>query len=69
MIELFNKYDINLNPEQISLFDKFLELFVAKNSVMNLSAIRDNDGIIVKHFIDSLMLTKFTSLSGKVADI
>jgi 16S rRNA (guanine527-N7)-methyltransferase len=34
-----------------------------------LSAIRDNDGIIVKHFIDSLMLTKFTSLSWKVADI
>ncbi|MDD5213135.1 MAG: 16S rRNA (guanine(527)-N(7))-methyltransferase RsmG [Candidatus Gracilibacteria bacterium] len=69
MNSLFNKYDITLNPEQISLFEKFLELFVAKNSVMNLSAIRDNEGIIVKHFIDSLMLTKFTSLSGKIADI
>lgn len=69
MIELFKKYDINLNEQQISLFEKFLELFVAKNSVMNLSAIRDNEGIIVKHFIDSLMLTKFTNLSGKVADL
>ncbi len=69
MIELFKKYDINLNEQQISLFEKFLELFALKNSVMNLSAIRDNEGIIVKHFIDSLMLTKFTSLSGKVADI
>lgn len=69
MIELFKKYDINLNEEQISLFEKFLELFVVKNSLMNLSAIRDNEWIIVKHFIDSLMLTKFTSLFGKVADI
>lgn len=69
MIELFKKYDIPLNSEQTKLFEKFLELFVAKNSVMNLSAIRDEEWIILKHFIDSLMLTKFVKLFWKVADL
>ena len=43
MKSLFEKYKINLNENQISLFEKFLELFIAKNSVMNLSAIRDSE--------------------------
>jgi 16S rRNA (guanine527-N7)-methyltransferase len=31
--------------------------------------LRDNESIIEKHFIDSLMLTKFIQLSWKIADI
>ena len=69
MKSLFEKYKINLNETQISLFEKFLELFIAKNSVMNLSAIRDSEWIVVKHFIDSLILSKFTNINWKVADI
>jgi len=40
-----------------------------KNSQINLSAIRDADGIIEKHFIDSLMLAIFTDVEWKVADM
>ncbi|MDD4151184.1 MAG: 16S rRNA (guanine(527)-N(7))-methyltransferase RsmG [Candidatus Gracilibacteria bacterium] len=69
MKSLFEKYNINLEDDKIKKFEKFLEIFIEKNSMMNLSAIRDEEGIIIKHFIDSLMLTKFTNLNGKIADL
>lgn len=39
------------------------------NAQINLSAIRDADEIIEKHFIDSLMLAIFFDIEGKVADM
>jgi 16S rRNA (guanine527-N7)-methyltransferase len=39
------------------------------NSQINLSAIRDEEGIIQKHFVDSIMLTKFCSVEGKILDL
>jgi 16S rRNA (guanine527-N7)-methyltransferase len=46
-----------------------LEIFKAKNSQINLSAIRDDKWIIEKHFIDSIILNVFLELDWKVADI
>jgi len=40
-----------------------------KNSQINLSAIRDKEWIIEKHFIDSIMLNVFVELEWKVADM
>jgi len=40
-----------------------------KNSQINLSAIRDRDWIIEKHFIDSIMLAIFTDIEWKIADM
>ena len=62
MQELLEKYDIELSPEELSKFEKFLEIFIEKNSQINLSAIRDEAGIIEKHFIDSIMLAIFTDI-------
>ena len=69
MRELFNKYKIELEENEMETFKKFLELFKEKNAVINLSAIRDDKGIIEKHFIDSIMLNVFIELHGKVADM
>ncbi|MDD5770611.1 MAG: 16S rRNA (guanine(527)-N(7))-methyltransferase RsmG [Candidatus Gracilibacteria bacterium] len=69
LTQLFEKYSIELTKEQINLFQKFLEIFFETNSQINLSAIRDEDGIIEKHFIDSIMLTKFSSIEGKILDL
>ena len=66
---LFSQYDIELEPAEEAIFRKFLELFLEYNSHTNLSAIRTPEGIIEKHFIDSLMLGNFVELSGKVLDI
>ncbi|MCD5385245.1 16S rRNA (guanine(527)-N(7))-methyltransferase RsmG [Candidatus Gracilibacteria bacterium] len=69
MKELFKKYKIELEKDELEKFEKFLDIFMKKNSQINLSAIRDKDGIIEKHFIDSIMLNIFIELEGKVADM
>ena len=69
MQSIFKKYDIELSPKELQDFEKFLEIFMEKNSQINLSAIRDRDGIIEKHFVDSIMLNIFFDLQWKVADI
>lgn len=64
MQELFKKYDLELSPEELQKFEKFLSIFMEKNSQINLSAIRDEEGIIEKHFIDSLMLAALYDFSS-----
>ena len=69
MKELFKKYKLELEDHEVTKFEKFLEIFMEKNSQINLSAIRDKDWIIEKHFIDSIMLNIFVELEWKVADM
>ncbi len=69
MQELFKKYNIELDDKELDKFEKFLDIFMEKNSQINLSAIREKDAIIEKHFIDSIMLNIFVELHWKVADL
>ena len=57
--------EFGLNKEQISKFDKYLSLLLEWNEKFNLTAIIDKDQIEEKHFVDSLMLAKYTELKGK----
>jgi len=57
MQKLLKKYKIELDKNELEKFEKFLELFMDKNSKINLSAIREKEAIIEKHFIDSIMIT------------
>ena len=50
--------DITLNEKQIENLIKYLDLLIETNKVMNLTAIREEEAILEKHFIDSLLLTK-----------
>lgn len=65
----FQSYHIELSSKEEALFSRLLTLFQEYNSHTNLSAIRDEVGIIEKHFIDSVMLGNFVELHGKVLDI
>lgn len=60
---LFKEYNIELETSEETIFRKFLDLFMEYNAHTNLSAIRTPEGVIEKHFIDSLMLGNFTELS------
>jgi 16S rRNA (guanine527-N7)-methyltransferase len=62
MQKLLDKYSIELSGEELIKFEKFLEIFMETNAQINLSAIRDADGIVEKHFIDSLMLAIFMDI-------
>lgn len=76
MQDLFKKYNLELEDHEMKKFEKFLEIFKEKNSQVNLSAIRDDEGIIEKHFIDSILLNVFLDFEPifegqkvKVADL
>lgn len=56
--ELLTKSSIEVNDEAKGKMLDFLEMMYEKNQVMNLTAIRDKEGMLEKHFIDSLLLTK-----------
>ena len=56
--ELLTKSSIEVNDEAKGKMLSFLELLYEKNQVMNLTAIRDKEGMLEKHLIDSLLLTK-----------
>lgn len=69
MEELFKKYDIELSEKELLLFEKFLWIFIEKNSLINLSSIREKNDIIEKHFIDSIIVKKFSSIEWKILDL
>ncbi len=49
-------FGIRLTAEQVEKFDIFARLLSERNKVMNLTAIADSEGIVRKHFADSLSL-------------
>ncbi len=44
--------------------ERFVEVFLAKNKELNLSAIRDADGVFVKHVKDALELNKIRTFES-----
>lgn len=66
-----NKLDININADQIRQFEMYSELLKDWNEKINLTAITDDDGISVKHFLDSILPLKYVEIpAGAVlADI
>jgi 16S rRNA (guanine527-N7)-methyltransferase len=53
---LLSNHQILITPEQAGQFDEYESLLVEWNKKMNLTAISDHDGIVVKHFYDSCTL-------------
>lgn len=67
--DICQRYSIGLDLEESNSFRLLLSLFKEKNALVNLSAIRDEEGIIEKHFVDSILLNRFVHLSGNILDI
>lgn len=57
--------DFRLSKEQISKFEKYLELLLEWNERFNLTAITDKDEIEEKHFLDSLKLVEYFDIENK----
>ncbi len=55
---LAEEVGVQLNEQQIQLFRAFYEELIETNKVMNLTAITQPDEVILKHFADSLSLTR-----------
>ncbi len=62
-------FNIELSDEKIEMFDKYASLLVEWNSKFNLTAIKDADGIVIKHFVDSLSVMQYGKLEGTLIDV
>ncbi len=58
----FQKYGLNLTHEMYAKYDKYAEFLVEYNKNVNLTAITDPAGILVKHFIDSVIALKYVDI-------
>ena len=56
MIEGLEKLNIKITNYQLQQFSQYYKMLIEKNKVMNLTAITQWDEVIVKHFLDSLLL-------------
>ena len=65
-----NKIGIQLNEEQLKTFFIYKKLILEWNKKINLTAIKDDEEFINKHFIDSLTIAKYIDNNEqKVIDI
>ena len=70
---LFSQYDLEVSRETYQKLEDYAAFLVAYNENVNLTAITDGDGILKKHFIDSLLLHGICKAQfpegGRVLDI
>lgn len=52
-------FGVELDETALERFDRYAEMLVETNKVMNLTAITEPDEIVIKHFADSLSLFKY----------
>lgn len=64
-----DKLGINLSEIQLKQFYNYMNLLIEWNKKVNLTAITEPDEIILKHFVDSLTISKYISDGTKVVDV
>ena len=67
--QTFEKYGINLSKTQENQFDKYFSMLIETNKVLNLTAITEENEVLIKHFLDSAIPEKFIPKNSKVIDI
>ena len=69
----FKKYaslmNIVIEDEKIEKFHKYMELLLEWNEKINLTAITNPREIIIKHFIDSIIISKKIKKNARIIDI
>lgn len=69
MIFYGEKIDIKFTEEQLNQFYEYMNLLLAWNEKINLTAITDPNEVILKHFIDSLTINKYIKENSTLADV
>ena len=69
MIINVDKLGITLSEIQLKQFYNYMNLLIEWNKKINLTAITEPDEIILKHFVDSLTISKYISDGTRVVDV
>lgn len=67
--DLSRKLNIDLTNEQVEQFEGYQNLLLEWNEKINLTAITEENDIIIKHFIDSMTVSKYFKGNDKVIDV
>lgn len=65
----FNEMKLVVLQEKKEKLYRFMELLIEKNKELNLTAITEEKEIIIKHFIDSIVINKYVEKTNKIIDI
>jgi 16S rRNA (guanine527-N7)-methyltransferase len=63
-----NALALHLNGEQVLEFRTYLNMLVSANADTNLTAVRDGEAIVKRHFVESLALGSFLWQGGLLGD-
>lgn len=69
LYDLSNKIGIVLYEEQLNQFYEYMKLLIEWNKKINLTAIIEEDDIILKHFVDSLTVLDYLKGYNSIIDI
>ena len=58
----FKEYGLELNRESYELLDIYAEYLFEYNKSVNLTAITEPEDILIKHFLDSILLAKYVDI-------
>lgn len=64
-IKELKKINIKLTAEQLNQLEKYYEILITENEKYNLTAITKKEDVYLKHFYDSLTLTKIIDLNNQ----
>ena len=63
--DCLSELNIKYNDETIENFGKYYDLLISWNERINLTTVTKKEDVIIKHFIDSIMMIKYTDVSGR----
>lgn len=63
------EYNLKLNDLQLNNFSKYYDLLIETNKIHNLTAITEENEVIFKHFIDSILPENIFEDNSKIIDI
>lgn len=63
------KFGIYLDSNQLEKFKIYLDYLLEYNSHTNLTAITSHEDVIIKHFLDSIVVKKYIPDNSKVIDV
>lgn len=64
-----NSVSLDVTDEKVEKLFELTAIMLEVNKVMNLTAITDEDAIIVKHYVDSLTVSKYIPDGASVIDV
>ena len=67
--EYLKEINIEISDEQVKAFYDYMNLLLEWNQKINLTAITEQDDVILKHFVDCLTILKYIAPNESIVDI